>query len=667
MSRLSSQTVDRVRERTDIIQMISRYVELRRAGHRYKGLCPFHTEKTPSFHVDEEKQLYYCFGCQAGGDVFNFLMQIENASFPEVLSRLADEAGLPPEEIEPSPEAVRQRQERETLAHAVEAACAYYEEALKSQSGYTARAYLQERGIPAEAISTFRLGYAPDGWRRLREHLTSIGISEEVAVKAGLLGEGSRGPYDRFRDRLIFPIADVRGKVIGFGGRALKSEDVKYINSPESALYIKRNHLYGLNVASSGRRRHDRLILVEGYTDVISLHVHGITNVVASLGTAFTAEQAKLIKRFSAQVIMAYDTDRAGETGTLRGLDLLAAEDLDVRVARLPQGEDPDSFIRRNGKVELNSLFDEATPLYEYKIDLAIRDHDLSSVEGRVAAVNQVVPILSSIDHAVAKEGYITRTAEKLNVSLDALTMEVDKFEQGNASLNENGKRFARPRPDQERRAPRHEKVSVPPPARPIDDRGAELDKNRRPVHRKGVINDELAPGDHAYLPGERRNYRIRHKMSKGRYTSIDSARDLLTALLKEPHRVDEAKRILGDAPFVRDRDNALFGWLCAQGKFDQSGDSLVAEIGDDKLIELAQALLKNFDNQPAPFEVYLRRAYEESLRLQLETLEARLEQLMIEEWMTKAEINRLLITLKSVRDRLRFHVHLGDEQENAS
>lgn len=349
MSRLSDGLVDRVRERIDIVDAISRHVSLKRVGRKFRGLCPFHGEKTPSFYVDPERQLFYCFGCQVGGDVFSFFMKIDHLTFPEVVKQLADQAGIPVESVEVSPVEAKKRREWETLAHAAETAARFYQQKLAQPPGASARAYLSRRGVSARAVEVFRLGYAPPGWHSLRDYLTSAGISHEIGLKAGLLGQGRRGAYDRLRHRITFPICDVRGRVVGFGGRALNAQDVKYINSPESALYVKREHLYGLNVVVSTRRNVDRIVLVEGYMDVISLFDHGIDYVVASLGTALTPDQGKLLRRYTSEVIIAYDADRAGETAASRGMDILAAEGLNVRVARLPQGEDPDSLVRRYG------------------------------------------------------------------------------------------------------------------------------------------------------------------------------------------------------------------------------------------------------------------------------------------------------------------------------
>lgn len=618
MSRRPDHVIDLVRERIDIVEIVSRYVTLKRSGRKMVGLCPFHTEKTPSFTVDREAQLFYCFGCQAGGDVFSFLMQLERSTFPEVLKHLADQAGVPIDEVEPSPEAARRRREWESLARAAEIAAAYYEQALREAAGAEARRYLRRRGLRPEVVRRFRIGYAPSGWGSLRDYLEAKGVPTDIGIKAGLLIQGRRGVYDRFRHRIVFPICDVKGRVVGFGGRALGADGVKYINSPESALYVKRSHLYGLNVAIAQRPLGRRWILVEGYMDVVTLSQYGCPHVVASLGTAFTPEQAKLLKRYAEEVILAYDADRAGEAAALRGLDVLAAEGLEVKVATLPEGEDPDSFVRRAGLLGLNQVFDAAKPLIEYKIWHALKGADLSTVEGRVAAVRRVVPVLAEIESPVAKEGYMEWTATRLDVSLQALAQELAQHEKG----REKG----------------------------------------------GSSRHNLSIGRYTNMDSARAERRVRPLRPSAAAVPVDqgekghaaAARDLLAWLLREPSRVKQARQALGSDPFGSNEENRLFNWLVAQGECGESGESLVGRIEEKSLREFALSLLRGV-RPPGPFDVYLSRAREELLRAEVEGVEARLELLMRDEWMTPQEVDRLLVLLKRTRDRLERKVRQGN------
>lgn len=423
----SEDVLSEVRARSDIVEVISGYVALKQAGRTYKGLCPFHTEKTPSFVVSPEKQLFHCFGCGAGGDVFSFVMKAENVGFAEAVRILADRAGIA---IEEGSQETREARERlRALYEANEAACEYFQRVLaESPEAENARAYLKRRGLVDEIVGKFRLGYALPSWDALLKALTKNKIPKEVLLEAGLVipGKDPGSCYDRFRARLMFPICDSSGRVIGFGGRVLDDSVPKYLNSPETALFKKGRNLYGLHLAKDAIRKESAAVIVEGYMDAIAAHQHGFGHVVASLGTALTDEQARTLRRYAPGVVIAYDADAAGATATVRGMEILAGVGLIVRVASLPAGEDPDATLRRGGAEALARVLADAKPLIDYKLHLAVSSCDGSTVEGRVNAAREAARVLATIESAVERSEYTRKVASELEIDPDALSKDVE-------------------------------------------------------------------------------------------------------------------------------------------------------------------------------------------------------------------------------------------------
>lgn len=348
--------IELVRERIDMVEVLSRYVALKRSGRNYVGICPFHADSHPSLVVDPERKLFHCFGCGEGGDIFKFLMKIEHLDFGEALERLAEETGV---ELSRggSAKGGKLRELNEEVAR-------YFERNLRSQAGSAARRYLAQRGISPEMIERFRLGYAPPGWDNL---LKKFGRTEELA-QLGLVVQGKSGFYDRFRDRIIFPLCDSGGRVIGFSGRVFRGEgeEPKYLNVSNTPLFKKGEVVYGLHLARQGSP--EELVLVEGYTDVIALHQAGFANAIATMGTALTDSQARLLRRYVGRVLLAYDRDAAGQAAALRGMRALRNAGLDVRVALLPTGEDPDSLVRGRGTEAFQKALDRALPFHRFYV-----------------------------------------------------------------------------------------------------------------------------------------------------------------------------------------------------------------------------------------------------------------------------------------------------------
>lgn len=420
-----------VRESNDIVAVVSEYVDLRRAGKHWRGRCPFHQERTPSFNVNAEEQFYYCFGCGAGGNVINFVMAMENLPFVEAVERLAERVGIMVTRAPSSPQEKRQRSEQAKLLQVHEVAQDFFVRNLMGNQGGAARHYLASRGVQEKTRQLFGLGYALQEWQGLINHLGHRGFTTEECLAAGLALEGQRNrPYDRFRGRLMFPVCDWRGRVIGFGGRVLDGGQPKYLNSPETLLFSKGNNLYGLNLARVAFRKQGCAIIVEGFMDVIGLYEAGFSNAVASLGTALTDSQARLLQRFTDEVVIAFDGDAAGEAATWRGLEILRNRGLKVRVVELPGGEDPDTFVRTYGSQAFEELVQGAVGLTEFKLGTIIRRGDFSTVDGKVETTGRIVEILAEIDSPMEQNEYLRWAAVRLKVSEDVLAAELEAYEE---------------------------------------------------------------------------------------------------------------------------------------------------------------------------------------------------------------------------------------------
>lgn len=455
---IPNETVNLVRERVDIVEVIGECVELRRAGANYKGLCPFHQEKTPSFNVNGARQMYHCFGCGAGGDVFTFLMSYEGRTFTDAVRTLAERANVPIEEVRESPARrsarERQRAEQERLIEVVEIAASFYRSELEGPKGQRAREYLEKRGLDRATIEAFGLGYAPAEWDALSSRLSELSVRVVEAETVGLIARRrtGEGHYDRFRDRVIFPVYDAAGRVVALGGRVLPGADKeapKYVNSPESPIYSKGRTLYGLFRARSAFRRKEPPILVEGNVDVIAMHAHGFASAVAPMGTALTSEQVMLLRRFAgrdAAVTLLFDGDDAGRQAALRAQPALAEGGLGARVALLPPSEDPDSFLRREGPEALQKLIDGAQGLNEHLIGEAARQAS-DDAHGKVRGIRSLAPLVQSVQDPMERDLYRRTIARAFRVSEDAV------FRHLRMKSSENSEEKASERPQARKRA----------------------------------------------------------------------------------------------------------------------------------------------------------------------------------------------------------------------
>lgn len=429
MGYIPEETVAEVLHKADIVQIISEYVLLKKRGKNYFGLCPFHQENTPSFSVTPDKQIFYCFGCHAGGNVFKFLMLKEGFSYPEAVRQVAQRVGV--HILDHYTNNTREEQERQRAYRIIDAAAKYYMANLNSAKGISARKYLASRQISAEMQQAFQIGYAPEGWDNLIKLFTAKGCRLSELNRLGLIVKSQRGTgyYDRFRHRVMLPIHDASGRVVGFGARTLDNSVPKYLNTSETALFNKRHLLYGLHLAQAAIRKSGYVVVVEGYLDVVAAHQHGIKNVVATLGTALTREQVKLLQRYTEEIIIAYDADAAGQKAAIRGLDLIQQLGCRVKVLQIPEGQDPDDYIRNNGVDAWNHLIKNAYNLIDYKLMVALKKGIPTSAVEKIAILQEILPNLANIKNLVEQEENIKRVASALNLSWETVVSELNHYQ----------------------------------------------------------------------------------------------------------------------------------------------------------------------------------------------------------------------------------------------
>jgi DNA primase len=428
--RLPRGFADDVKNQGDIVRVVSDYVTLKKRGASYVAICPFHSEKTPSFNVHPGKGLFKCFGCGVGGSIFDFVMRIEGCGFPESVRIVAEKCGIPIPAVEETEDYKKVARTREVVLRLNEWAAEYFENQLMEPAGAAARDYIQSRGVTEETRRLFRIGFAPESWEGLVNHLRELGATTDELDSSGLaVLKDTGGLYDRFRGRVMFPITDSQGRVIAFGGRVMGEGEPKYMNSPETAVYTKGRNLYGLALAKNEIRNLGFAILVEGYLDCIIPHQEGIGNVVASLGTALTDSQVRLLRRYmdQPQIVVNFDPDSAGQAATMRSIETLLVEGFKANILRVPSDEDPDEFVRAHGVTEFRALLKTTQPYIEYIIDRSIAAHDTSRPGGKVAAINDILPHLARMPDKVARVDYADQLADRLKINLSAVREELKR------------------------------------------------------------------------------------------------------------------------------------------------------------------------------------------------------------------------------------------------
>ena len=425
MARYSDEVINDVRQSNDIVDVISQYVHLKRSGRNFFGLCPFHNEKSPSFSVSPDKQIFHYFGCGVGGNVFSFITQIEGINFVEAVQMLAERANIQLPTLQDNGDS--QREELKAKVYKVnEFTADFYHQNLYKPQAKIAQEYVKKRQLSNETLKSFKIGFSGK-FDELYQELKKQGFGEREILESGLVNKNERGQYiDRYRNRLMFPICDARGKVIAFGGRVLDDSKPKYINSPENVVYSKGRNLFGLNVAKKGDLK--RILIVEGYMDVISLHQRGITNVVAPLGTALTEQQGWLLRKNSEQIILSFDSDEAGLKAKLRALDILQNMGCDLRILQMEGAKDPDEYIIKYGNARFNNLVDKALSIIEFKVKILKKDLNLENTNDKIKFLNEIAKLISNVNNTIEREVYIEKIAKEYDISKEAIYAEVNKL-----------------------------------------------------------------------------------------------------------------------------------------------------------------------------------------------------------------------------------------------
>lgn len=451
MVRYSDELIDEVRSSNDIVDVISQYVVLKRSGRNFFGLCPFHKEKSPSFSVSPDRQIFHCFGCGAGGNVIHFMQKIENIDFRETMEILAERAGIILPTIENSLEDKKQILKNKVY-EINEKATLFYHENLYKPTSKIAQEYIKKRKLDNKTLKSFQIGYSGN-YNELYLYLKQLAYTDEEIIASTLVVKNDNGTYvDRFRKRLIIPIKDVRNRTIAFGGRVLDDSLPKYINSPESIVYSKGRNLFALNIAKNSNSQ--KLIMVEGYMDAISLYQRGINNVVASLGTALTEAQGRLLRKYCEQVIISYDSDGAGQAATLRGLEILKSIGCDVRILQMEGAKDPDEYVIKYGSGRFNMLVENAISLVEFKVKVLKKQLDITNANDKIKFLNEISKILATVDNDIEKEVYIEKISADYNISKEAIYAQINKLNyannQGKKALERNFKVKAQSKNEQE-------------------------------------------------------------------------------------------------------------------------------------------------------------------------------------------------------------------------
>ncbi len=430
--RYSDELIDEIRNRTDIVDIISQYVVLKRSGRNFFGLCPFHKEKSPSFSVSPDKQIFHCFGCGVGGNVFHFVSKIENISFREALEMLAEKSGVELPTLESDGDN-KLMQLKSKVYEINKCAAEFYHENLYKPNAKPAQEYVKKRKMDNTTLKNFMIGYSNNNYSELYNMLKAKGFTEEEILASSLVNKTKDGKFiDRFRGRLMFPIQDVRNRVIAFGGRVLDDSKPKYINSPENIVYSKGRHLFGLNVAKKYENKMKKVIIVEGYMDAISLHQRGIHNAVASLGTAMTDAQGHLLRNNSEQVIIGYDSDGAGQAATMRGLEILQSMGCDIRILGIEGAKDPDEFVLKYGPERFIKQVDNSISLVEYKVKVLKNSLNIEQPNDKIKFLKEIANVLSKIDNDIEKEVYADKISNEYKVSKEAIYAEINKLNKSN-------------------------------------------------------------------------------------------------------------------------------------------------------------------------------------------------------------------------------------------
>ena len=435
MGRIPEETIEKIIQNSDIIDVVSEFVPLKKSGRNYMGVCPFHSDKGPSLSISREKQLYHCFGCGASGNSVGFIMKLRNLEFIDAIKFLADKANITIDEVEYNPQKLLEKALKEKIYEInIAAARFYYSNLLKNSNAFE---YFTKRQLSEKTIKIFGLGYSLNEWDGLLKHLIKKGYSNDLILKSGLIVKDNNNNryYDRFRNRIMFPVFDIKGKVIGFGGRVFDDSKPKYLNSPETPVFFKGTNLYGLKYIIKSAIP-ENIIIVEGYMDCIALHQHGILNVCASLGTALTLDQAKLLRRYSKDIYICYDADSAGRAATLRGLDILTKVECNVKIISIQKGKDPDEFIKLYGKDEFLKLIEHAIPIIDYRLQRAKDGKNLKDPKQKGQFISEIAQIISNITNEVEAQSYASKIYDETGVDVKLILEQIKKVNNGKNDIS---------------------------------------------------------------------------------------------------------------------------------------------------------------------------------------------------------------------------------------
>ncbi len=572
MIRYSDELIDDIRSSNDIVDTISQYVKLKRSGRNFFGLCPFHKEKSPSFSVSPDKQIFHCFGCGVGGNVIHFISKIENLDFRETLEFLADRAGLELPKNEDYN--FNKRQNLKDKVYKInEEAAKFYHENLYKPTSKQAQEYIKNRKLNNSTLKSFMIGYSGN-FNELYNHLKSKGYSDDEILESSLVNKNEKGVFiDRFRKRLMFPIFDMRGKVIAFGGRVLDKSLPKYINSPENIVYSKGRNLFGMNIAKTANL--EKIVIVEGYMDAISLHQRGIHNVVASLGTALTEAQGRILRKYAGQVIISYDSDSAGQAATLRGLEILKNLGCDVRILQMEGAKDPDEYVIKYGSGGFNLLVDNAISLVEFKIKVLRKNFNLDNTNDKIKFLQEIAKILINVESQIELEIYIDNLSREYKISKEAVYAEINKMRYENKKTESI--------PEKKVKANIIKKQNMP---------------EESIIRRENVVLYLLLNSDKPKLEKIKENisledfkYDINKQILSEIYKYIDEGKDITNILdsFKEEETINHITKIMADDYEITDIDKCI--------------EDVINSYNKDRLITKRNEILEKLDRKDSTKE----------------------------------------------------------------
>ena len=583
MARYSEDILDDIRQSNDIVDVISQYVRLKRSGRNFFGLCPFHNEKSPSFSVSPDKQIFHCFGCGVGGNVYTFISKIEGISFIEAVEVLAERANIQLPKLYNNADSLKE--ELKAKVYKVNRFTAdFYHKNLYKPSSKQAQEYIKKRKLNNETLKSFQIGYSGK-FDELYTALKQEGFGEQEILESGLVNKNDNGKYiDRYRNRLMFPICDVRGRVIAFGGRVLDDSKPKYINSPENIVYSKGRHLYGLNVAKKGDTK--TLLIVEGYMDVISLHQRGITNTVAALGTALTQQQGWLLRKNTEKVILGFDSDGAGQTAIVRSLDILQNMGCDMRVLQMDGAKDPDEYILKFGVVRFQNLMQNAISLFEFKVKNLKQGLNLENSNDKIKFLNEIAKLLAKIDNTVEKEVYIEKVAKTYRISKEAIYAQVNKISYANSKGGQILEK-SKPKP----RLKRIEEKTVPDNIQKRENMILSILINKPESYE--LISSKIKPEDFKYQTNQIIATKLYEEFEKGNSningildTFEENVRNHATMIMAYDLEIDNSEKAINDILKLYKRE-----------KLDSRKLEIIEELEQDLDIDTKKSLESELSN----------------------------------------------------------------------